>query len=88
VVPDAQRDKLRFGIESGGERLDFVITWLEISYVIPAGSICPHNPTAAKLRLADPETRFRHDRSANVVNYPSDDSFWGLRQENVLEQRE
>ena len=88
LVPDKQPDKLHFFIEAGGKRLDLVIPWLEISYVVPAGSIRPRDPAAPKLRLADSETRFRHDRAANVVNYSSDDSRWGLRQKSVLEQNE
>jgi hypothetical protein len=88
LIPDKQPDKLHFCIEAGGKRFDLIITWLEISYVVPTGSIRPHDPTAPKLRLADSETSFRHDRAANVVNYSLDDSRWGLRQKSVLEQKD
>ena len=88
LVPDKQPDILHLRIEARGKRFDLVITWLEISYVVPAGSIRPHDPAAPKLRLADSETRFRHDRAANVVNYSSNDSRWGLGQKSVLEQNE
>ena len=88
LVPDAQRDMLQLRIEARGGSLDLVIAGLEISCVVLAIRIRPHDPDAPKLRLADSDTRFRHDRTGSIVNYSSDGSLWSLRQESGLEQNE
>jgi hypothetical protein len=88
LVPDKQPDVLHLRIEARGKSLDLVIAGLEISYVVLAVSVSPNDPAASKLRLADSNAGFRHDRAGNIVHYSSDGSIWSLRQESLLDQNE
>jgi hypothetical protein len=88
LIPDKQPDILHLRIEARGKSLDLVIAGLEISYVVLAVNIRPHDPPVPKLRLPDSESRLRHDSAGNIPDYSSDSSLWSLRQESVLEQNE
>ena len=88
LVPDKQPDILHLCIEARGKSLDFVIAGLEISYVVLAVNIRPHDPPVPKPRLPDSQSRLRHDSAGNIPDYSSDSSLWSLRQESVLEQNE